>query len=113
MSEQLEDFTKRFNLSLPLKLDLRMHEGELFLSLVRIEIPADVEELNPGLLDLVLTNQHTRTVWHEGGETDEKDDSPWDLDGEWETPLDSSIWGVAACESNPVGGHGAQADAAS
>lgn len=71
MSEELEDLREGLDLPLFLKLDLCMHEGEFFSSLLRAKVSANFDELHPGFLDLVLPDQKAGTVRKKGLETDE------------------------------------------
>lgn len=60
MPEELEDLGERLDLPLFLELDLCVHEGEFLASFMRAEISANVDELNSGFLNLVLSDEHSR-----------------------------------------------------
>ena len=79
---------------------------------VRVQITADLHELEARSLDLAVSDQLTRRVGHEGRQTNEENHAPGDLNSEWETPLDGTVASIAAREANPVRHHSSERDAA-
>ena len=112
MSEQSKSLLERSHLAFQLILDLSTHERKLLMHVMRHEVAANLDKLDTGLVDLAVPDELTRRVGHEGGEADEEDDAPGDLEAEGQTPLDCSVVGVAAEEADPVAHHGAEGDAA-
>ncbi len=105
MFEDSEDFFERSDLSLHLILNLPAHESELFEHFVRLEITANLDVLDAGLVDFAAPNQLTRRVGHKRSKTNEQDYSPRNLYAERKPPLSWSIGSVAAGKSDPVGQH--------
>lgn len=108
MPVQLEYLLVSRDLTHHLVLDLRVHETELLSDLMGMQVWANLGERASGFFDLPFLYQLARRVGHEGGQADEQDDTPGDLDSQRQTPLQSTIWGVAAGKPNPVGCHGSQ-----
>lgn len=92
---------------LMLKGDLRCHQSELLLHLMRLEVAANSDESFAGLLYLSSLEEMAWRVRHEGDQTDEHDDTPRNLQGEWKTPLELAVRCIIASKPNPVGHHDA------
>lgn len=112
MSKQPKDLPIRRHLPLHLKLDLGLHEQKLILHLVRLQVPADLDKLPPRLIDLAVADELARRVGHEGGQSDKQNHAPGNLDPERQTPLDRAVGCIPARHADPVGHHGAKANAA-
>lgn len=112
-SEEPEYLSIRLDLPLHLKFDLRLHENELILYNVGLQVAVDLDECFAGLFNLVLANELARRVWHEGRQPNEEDDAPGNLNAQGKTPLYLTVWCVPACHAHPVAHHSPEADAAS
>jgi hypothetical protein len=65
MSIEPEDLLEGFDLPLLLELDLAMHQRELFVYLMVVQVSTDPHELAASLFDLAVSNELTRRVGHE------------------------------------------------
>jgi hypothetical protein len=96
MPEEFEYVLVRFDFSFHFILDLSPHERKLFSSFMGMQVLPDPDEFESSLLDFPDSNQLTRGVWHESTKACEQDYTPRDLNSQWKSPLNWSVWSYKA-----------------
>ena len=112
-SEHLKDLKVRSQLPLCLVLDLPTHKRKLFMDLMFLQIPPDLDIFYACFVDFTLPDQLTRRIGHKRLQANEHDNTPGNLDTKGKSPLYWSVGGKAACKPNPVRHHGSERDTAS
>ena len=113
MAEESENVRVGGDFSLHLVFDLGAHKSEFFLSFMGMQVSSYINKLEASLLNFATSNQLPWGVRHKSCEADEEDDSPWNLNAQWQSPLNGPVRRVGTSKADPIRYHCSEADTTS